>query len=98
MNPNINILKQQQARAWFNKEFRGWSNIWQTLFEHAAYPLYLRPQYCMPIDQTWEVQVSVILLGDAAHLMPPSGDGVNLAMLDALELSECLSNNKDKSF
>ncbi|WLE59738.1 FAD-dependent monooxygenase [Burkholderia plantarii] len=32
------------------------------------------------------------LLGEAAHIMPPfTGRGVNLAMLDALELAHCLS-------
>ena len=30
------------------------------------------------------------MLGDAAHQTPPSGDGVNQAMLDALELYEAL--------
>ena len=35
------------------------------------------------------------MLGDAAHLMPPyAGEGVNMAMLDALELSKCLTDNK----
>jgi 2-polyprenyl-6-methoxyphenol hydroxylase-like FAD-dependent oxidoreductase len=33
------------------------------------------------------------MLGDAAHLMPPyAGEGVNMAMLDALELSDCLTS------
>ena len=31
------------------------------------------------------------MIGDAAHLMPPSGEGVNTAMLDALDLSDCLT-------
>jgi 2-polyprenyl-6-methoxyphenol hydroxylase-like FAD-dependent oxidoreductase len=34
------------------------------------------------------------MLGDAAHLMPPyAGEGVNMAMLDALELGQCLTND-----
>ncbi|KAJ3386800.1 hypothetical protein HDU80_000318, partial [Chytriomyces hyalinus] len=51
-----------------------------------------RPMYALPIGTTWDRLPGVTLLGDAAHLMLPSGEGVNLAMHDALELSQLLSN------
>ncbi|KAJ3229796.1 hypothetical protein HDU81_005001 [Chytriomyces hyalinus] len=50
-----------------------------------------RPMYALPIGMSWDRLPGVTLLGDAAHLMLPSGEGVNLAMRDALELSQLLS-------
>lgn len=88
----INFSDKTQVLAWFGQEFAGWDNSWLDLFEKADYPLMLRPQYCMPLDQTWEALPNLTMLGDAAHLMPPyAGEGVNMAMLDALELSNCLT-------
>lgn len=47
----------------------------------------------MPLDLRWETKPNITLLGDAAHWMPPfAGEGVNMAMLDALELSESLTH------
>jgi 2-polyprenyl-6-methoxyphenol hydroxylase-like FAD-dependent oxidoreductase len=64
---------------------------WFELFENAEPVFIPRPQYCMPLDQTWQALPNLTMLGDAAHLMPPyAGEGVNMAMLDALELAECL--------
>lgn len=92
---SLDFSNKKQMLNWFKKEFAEWSNTWHELFETAVTPFIPRPIYCMPLDQTWEAQSNITLLGDAAHVMPPfAGEGVNMAMLDALELSECLTNNQ----
>ena len=92
LHSGIDFSDRTQLLLWFKKEFAGWATIWLELFEHVSLPLLIRPQYCIPFDQSWDAQSTITLLGDAAHIMPPSGEGVNLAMLDALELSECLTS------
>jgi 2-polyprenyl-6-methoxyphenol hydroxylase-like FAD-dependent oxidoreductase len=90
-NCGIDLSDKTQVLSWFNAAFSEWSPVWHELFENAAVPFIPRPIYCMPLDQTWEALPNLTMLGDAAHLMPPfAGEGVNMAMLDALELSECL--------
>ncbi|GAB4017208.1 FAD-dependent oxidoreductase [Spirosoma koreense] len=87
----IDFSNKDQVLTWFRETYSGWDPVWQELFEKASPPFMPRPQYCMPLDQTWDALPNLTLLGDAAHLMPPyAGEGVNMAMLDALELSECL--------
>jgi 2-polyprenyl-6-methoxyphenol hydroxylase-like FAD-dependent oxidoreductase len=88
----VNWDDKTHILEWFKQEFPGWDKVWLELIENSNLPLLLRPQYCIPSNQTWVAQSNITLLGDAAHIMPPSGEGVNLAMLDALELSECLTN------
>ena len=83
-----------QMLAWFTTAYSEWSPIWYELFENAATPFIPRPIYCMPSDQTWDALPNLTMLGDAAHVMPPfAGEGANMAMLDALELSECLTSD-----
>lgn len=91
----INFNDNQQVLAWFKKEFAEWSPVWWELFESADTLFIPRPQYCMPLDQKWDAKPNITLLGDAAHWMPPfAGEGVNMAMLDALQLSEALTDAK----
>lgn len=91
----IDFKYNKQVLAWFKKTFPEWSSVWWELFEGEETLFIPRPQYCMPLDQHWEAKPNITLLGDAAHWMPPfAGEGVNMAMLDALQLSESLTNPK----
>ncbi|KAF3771321.1 salicylate hydroxylase [Cryphonectria parasitica EP155] len=44
----------------------------------------------LPQDHRWDHRPHATLIGDAAHVMLPSGEGVNLAMLDALDVSRAV--------
>lgn len=88
----IDFKDSQSVANWFRTEFSDWDEIWMELFATEGISFIPRPQYCMPLDQTWKARADSTLIGDAAHLMPPyAGEGVNMAMLDALELSNCLT-------
>jgi|SRR6187402_19659 len=80
----------EQRLAWFHANFKGWSELWDPLFREAVSMVW-RPLFVCPTDQRWEPKPNVTLIGDAAHVMPPyAGEGVNMAMLDALVLSKLL--------
>jgi len=94
-NNGLDYYNNAQILEWFKTAYPEWSAIWYELFENAETPFIPRPIYCMPLDQTWEALPNLTMLGDAAHVMPPfAGEGANMAMLDALELSECLTSDK----
>lgn len=89
----VNYGDSAQLLAWFKQEYAGWSSRWDELFAQASPPAVPRPLYYMPLDQNWEAQPNLTLLGDAAHVMPPfAGEGANTAMRDALELSQYLTS------
>ncbi len=90
-NCGVDFKNADEVRTWFKNTFADWAPIWFELFDQAEPQFVVRPQYCMPLDQCWETLPDMTMLGDAAHLMPPyAGEGVNMAMKDALELSRCL--------
>jgi len=81
--------------AWFHANFEGWSGLWTPLMEKAVSMVW-RPLLVCPTDQRWDSKANATLIGDAAHVMPPyAGEGVNMAMLDALVLSRALLSEAD---
>lgn len=94
----LDYANKIQMLEWFKTEYPEWSSNWYELFENISAPFIPRPIYCTPLDQTWEALPNLTMIGDAAHVMPPfAGEGANMAMLDALELSECLTSDKYKT-
>jgi 2-polyprenyl-6-methoxyphenol hydroxylase-like FAD-dependent oxidoreductase len=92
----------QDALLSDKRYFRAWGEVTKELLakacedETASNPgssTDIKPMYMLPIGHTWESSPGVTLIGDAAHLMAPwAGEGVNLAMWDALSLSEALAS------
>lgn len=86
------------ARAMLSEVFSGWqSNVLEMLNRSDDY-FVLRHIYTLPLEQRWTTKLGLTVIGDAAHVMTPfAGQGANLAMLDALELADCLTSNDSKN-
>lgn len=89
----IDFSDKTSVHAWFKAEFGNWEPTWQELFASDDLWFVPRPQYHYPLDQSWNAQANRTLIGDAAHRMPPyAGEGVNMAMQDAFELCDALTD------
>lgn len=89
----IDFNDKQSVLAWFKEAFSAWSVVWQELFDSDALWFVPRPQYHYPVDQCWQPKANLTMIGDAAHRMPPyAGEGVNMAMQDAMELAAHLTS------
>ena len=69
----------------------GWHPRFRRLWAARDEPVVVRPVNVLPIGLTWPRRAGVTLLGDAAHLMRPVGQGANLAMLDAADLGRAIA-------
>jgi 2-polyprenyl-6-methoxyphenol hydroxylase-like FAD-dependent oxidoreductase len=72
-------------------EFNGWAPELTSLLTDSDTAPVVRYLYSLPIGHRWDRTPGVTLLGDAAHLVPPNGEGANLAMLDGAELAQTIA-------
>jgi len=91
----IDFSDPEAALAKVAKEFDGWAPELTALITDGETDPVPRPIYALPVEHRWARVPGVTLLGDAAHLMIPSGEGANLAMFDGAELGKAIAANPD---
>ena len=87
----IDFTDAGAATARVAAEFSGWATELTALITDGETAPVLRALHTLPADHRWDRVPGVTLLGDAAHLMPPSGEGANLAMYDGSELGTAIA-------
>ncbi|MEX2974758.1 FAD-dependent oxidoreductase [Streptomyces sp. C184] len=91
----IDFTDAGAATARVAAEFHGWAPELTALITDGETDPVPRTINALPIEHRWDRVPGVTLLGDAAHLMPPSGEGANLAMYDGAELGNALAAHPD---
>ncbi|WP_078865749.1 FAD-dependent oxidoreductase [Streptomyces sp. NRRL S-1448] len=91
----IDFTDAAVATARIAQEFNGWAPELTALITDADTAPVLRPLYALPTGHRWDRVPGVTLLGDAAHLSAPNGEGANLAMLDGAELGKAIAAHPD---
>ncbi|WP_306318982.1 MULTISPECIES: NAD(P)/FAD-dependent oxidoreductase [unclassified Streptomyces] len=87
----IDFTDAAAATARIAEEFPGWAPELTALITEADGAPSLRRLHALPPAHRWDRVPGVTLLGDAAHLAPPNGEGANLAMLDGADLARAVA-------
>ncbi|OXY94660.1 FAD-dependent oxidoreductase [Streptomyces diastatochromogenes] len=91
----IDFTDAAAATARIAAEFDGWAPELTSLITDGDTAPVLRSLHALPTGLRWDRVPGVTLLGDAAHLQAPNGEGANLAMLDGAELAKALAAHPD---
>ncbi|MDX2707808.1 FAD-dependent monooxygenase [Streptomyces sp. PA03-6a] len=83
------------ARARLIDLLPGWDPRFTALIAACDDTVVPRSITTLPVGLTWPSTPDVTLVGDAAHVMPPVGEGANMALLDGALLGLALAAHPD---
>lgn len=92
---DIDFSDPAAAAARVAAQFDGWAPELTALISASDTPPVLRPHHALPEGHRWDRVPGVTLVGDAAHLLAPNGEGANWAMYDGAELGKALAARPD---
>jgi 2-polyprenyl-6-methoxyphenol hydroxylase-like FAD-dependent oxidoreductase len=92
---DIDFNDADATKARIAAEFDGWARELTALITDGETAPILRRIHQLPDRHQWTRVPGVTLLGDAAHVTVPGGEGANLAMLDGAELGQAIAAHPD---
>jgi tetracycline resistance monooxygenase len=92
----LDFKNNDKVSEFLTNRLSNWDERYKQLIRSTSFFVGLQIKK-FPLDKPWKSNrpLPITLIGDTAHLMPPfAGQGVNIGLVDALILSENLTNRK----
>jgi 2-polyprenyl-6-methoxyphenol hydroxylase-like FAD-dependent oxidoreductase len=91
----IDFADSKAAKDRVAAEFQGWAPELTALITEGETAMVPRTIHALPTGHRWQHVPGVTLVGDAAHLAPPDGEGANFAMYDGAELARAIAAHRE---
>jgi 2-polyprenyl-6-methoxyphenol hydroxylase-like FAD-dependent oxidoreductase len=90
--PEVDFSDKDRALPYIAEQLgEGWAPELLALITSGETVPVSRSIWGLPLGHAWKQASGVMLVGDAAHLTPPDGDGANWALYDGAELAKMIA-------